>query len=147
MNDPNFWKWKEEIWISPKIISSRLDVSAKTARRLIAAGQFVAAKFGQSLRVSNVSFHDYVDRMVYHHTKNPNRIKEYNRKYRRGNAEQFKKELCDWNLEKQYLKGLISNNTGIERRKITNEMINLKKEQITLFREIKKAKEVLNGTT
>jgi len=55
---------KPEKWISPQIIARRLGVSVKTSRRLIDEGQFVVAKFGGSIRVSESSFNSYVDRMV-----------------------------------------------------------------------------------
>ena len=55
----------EENWLSVKIISRRLGVSKKTARRRIDENQFnEVAKFGRSLRVSEKSFNDYVDKMI-----------------------------------------------------------------------------------
>ena len=81
---------------------------------------------------------------------NAEKLKEYIKNYRKENAEKLKernaKEISF--LDNNYVKKLITAQLKIERLKILPETIELKREQLMLFREIKQyKKEISNGIT
>ena len=124
---------------------------------------------GKSLRYMS---HNCVECIKNYRKENADKLKEYIKNYRKENAEKLKeyrknnadkiKKYSENNqarqkernakeisfLDNNYVKKLITAQLKIERLKILPETIELKREQLMLFREIKQyKKEISNGIT
>ena len=124
---------------------------------------------GKSLRYMS---HNCVECIKNYRKENADKLKEYIKNYRKENPEKLKeyrknnadkiKKYSENNqarqkernakeisfLDNNYVKKLITAQLKIERLKILPEMIELKREQLMLFREIKQyKKEISNGIT
>ena len=84
---------------------------------------------------------------------NSNKIKEYANKYRKTNKQEIRikarkqREKNRDKLSRKYLKTIIQAQTGLKFCEITEEMVILKREQVKLYRELKKGKEILKDGT
>jgi len=72
-------------------------------------------------------------------------VKEHRRNYLQSPELKARAKKIRKNLGDSYIKTLLRN-TNIERNLITQEIIDFKRDQILLFRELKKGKEKINGT-
>jgi len=96
------------------------------------------------------------DKFKEYRAKNKDKLKEYRAKnkdkfkeHRAKNKDKFKeyKKEGTVKLSNVYVKGMLRT-SGIKKHQITPELIELKKQQILLYREIKNIKgDIKNGTT
>ena len=87
-----------------------------------------------------------IERSMKYHKENKERINENQKKYRKENRDKAKEHRKKYllALSKNYVKRQISLQLNIETDKISPEMIELKREQLMIYREIKQFKKEIN---